>query len=221
VSAGLYILRDQTACATRERREQAGFDLLRLALAHRFTSDPDEWQLARAATGARFVTHGPIEAARVSLSHTGDTMVAAVTADESIGVDLERPQPRRYAAIANHLNWPPSQWAEEGQPTQDEFLHLWTLWEALYKSESDAAYAVIRGVFAGQLNAIRAGTTGGVSGTEWSGQSWRSHHGEWLSFVTPSARIPAISLFQVDTLVDDMDSAQIQTITAREGEIHF
>jgi len=221
VSIGLYLLRDLTACAAPDIRARAGADLLRLALAHHFVTDPGDWRLGRADTGARIVTAGPIAAPTLSLAHSGDLLVVAVVDNGPIGVDIERLRRRRYTAIAHHLGWPSSLWAQAGMPTQDEFLHLWTLWEALFKSMPHATFADVRGAFKGQAGHVRAGVAGLVRTDTWSGRSWHCPGRYWLSVVARPARMPEIALFRVDRLAGDVESARIQTIKAPEGELHL
>jgi len=223
MSIALYVLREPVACAVPNIRTRAGSNLLRLALAHHFATDPADWQLGRAATGARIVTSGPLATPQLSLSHSGDLLVAAVSDGNggSIGVDVERPRQRRYAAIARHLGWSPSLWAQAGAPTQEEFLHLWTLWEALLKSMPHAAFADVRRVFANQVGQVRAGAVGVVHGNAWSARSWQCSGRYWLSVVAGSAQIPAIRSFRVDRLAGDVESARIKTIIAAEGKFHF
>ena len=168
---------------------------------------------------------GPLAAPALSLAHTGDLLVAAVADAGSIGVDIERSRARRYGAIARFLDWPSSLWAQAGAPTADEFLHLWTLWEALFKAMPHAVLADARREFAAQIEQIRAGVVGPVVTAQWSGQSWHCPGLCWLSAVRwPSSSVtamPEIPLFRVDRLAGDVESACIKKIPAPEGKFHF
>jgi len=229
VSIGLYLLRDESVRLTAEVRSCAGGDLLRLALAHHFATKPADWQLGRAASGARIVVAGPRPAVALSLAHTDDLLLAAIADDYSdgngetgaVGVDIERLRPRRYAAIARHLGWPASLWAQHGTPTEDEFLHLWTLWEALFKSLPQATFSAVRGAFANQAGHVQAGVPGPVGTDLWSGHSWQCSGRCWLSVVVQSVRPPAVRLLRVDRLAGDVESARIKIITTPESQFHF
>lgn len=223
MSIGLYILRDRSACAGPDSRTRVGSDLLRLALGHHYATDPADWQLGREESGARTVIGGPRTAPALSLTHSGDLLVAAVADAGSIGVDVERLRGRRYAAIANFLGWPPLCWAQAGAPTANEFLHLWTLWEALFKALPRPAPANASRAFASQVEQIGVGVAGAVVTAQWSAQSWFCPGRCWLSVVVRPSMVPApqIPLFRVDSLAGDMESARITEITASEGEIHL
>ncbi len=223
MSIGLYLLSDQVACAAPEIRRRAGSDLLRLALAHQFATSPAVWRLGRASSGARLVIDGPYARPPVSLAHTGDLLIAAVAKGDrfTIGVDAERPRPRRYAAIARHLDWPSSLWAQADAPTEDEFLRVWTLWEALFKSMPEAVFADIRDVFAREIGQVSAGARGEAEGQTWSGQSWQCPERVWLSVVMRSKQLPAVRLFRVDRLAGDVESARIKKINVAEDKFHF
>jgi phosphopantetheinyl transferase len=143
-----------------------------------------------------------------------------VTAVGGIGIDVERPRSRSYGKIARHMGWPKSLWAQPQVPTQDEFLHIWTLWESLYKALPDGSLADLRAALSA-AGGIKAGTAGTVAAADWSACSRRSSDGSWLSVVTQPAHTSATCLFRVDRLAGDVDSARIQTITAPEGEFHF
>ncbi len=221
MSIGLYLLCDSIACAAPDIRAPAGADLLRLALAHRYSADPGEWQLGRADTGARVITAGPVTEPTLSLAHSGDLLIAAVADRGLIGVDIERLHRRRYAAIAHHLGWPSSLWAKVGVPTPNEFLHLWTLWEALFKSMPHAKFADVQGAFKDQAGHIRAGIAEVIHTDTWSGQSWCCPGRCWFSIVARMARMPKITLFRVDRLADDVESARVQEIETPNGELYL
>jgi phosphopantetheinyl transferase len=243
VPIGIYMIRDAAVCAAPERRAEAGTQLLRLALAHHLDTDTGAWQIGRAANGARIVTAGPGPLPALSVTHSGDLLAVAVanvgkqgvgeheagqhasghgdvTAVGGIGIDVERPRSRSYGKIARHMGWPKSLWAQPQVPTQDEFLHIWTLWESLYKALPDGSLADLRAALSA-AGGIKAGTAGTVAAADWSACSRRSSDGSWLSVVTQPAHTSATCLFRVDRLVGDVDSARIQTITAPEGEFHF
>lgn len=217
------MLRDFSVCATPDLRTRGGTELLCLALAHRFATVPTAWRLDRAASGARIVSDGPLESVALSLSHTDELLVAVVSDSGPVGVDVERPRKRkrRYAAIANHLGWPSSLWARAGDPTEDEFLHLWTLWEAVFKSMPNASFAAVRDAFSNQAAITRPGAVGATHGEHRSAHSWRCNENCWLSVVVQSLRAPEIALNRVDRLAGDVESAGIQTIIAPEGKFHF
>lgn len=64
----------------------------------------------------------------VSLSHSGDDLMAAICRNAHIGIDLEKHAPRRRSAeIASYLGWD----ADDGN--KPDFLARWTLWEASAK----------------------------------------------------------------------------------------
>jgi hypothetical protein len=157
----------------------------------------------------------------MSLAHTGDLLVVAIAKAGSLGIDIERPRKRRYAAIADFLDWPPELWAQVGTPTPDEFLHLWTLWEALFKSTADMALADVRSLFVNQIDQVRPGVSGILGGDLWLGQSWKIPDLCWLSVVVGGSNMPTTDLFRVDRLADDVESAGIRTIIAPGGEFHF
>ena len=218
------MVRDAAVCAAADRRVQAGTRLLQLALAHHLATETDVWQLGRAASGARIVTQGPGPVPVLSVTHSGDLLAVAVAASDQgcvgIGIDIERPRPRSYAKIARYLGWPESLWGVPQAPTQDEFLHVWTLWEALYKSMPDGSLDELRAALAAAGH-IRAGAAGVVSAENWSACSRRGPEGCWLSVVSQPGGSSAFGMFRVDRLAGDVDSARIETITAPEGEFHF
>lgn len=224
MSIGVYMVRDAAVRAAPDLRAQAGTRLLQLALAHHLDTEPALWQIGRAANGARIVTQGPGPVPLLSVTHSGDLLAVAVAAigqgSAGIGIDIEQPRPRSYAKIARHLGWPDSFWGVPQAPTQDEFLHVWTLWEALYKSMADGSRGDRRAALAAAGH-IRAGTSGGIAAANWSGCSRRGPEGCWLSVVSQPAGPFAFAMFRVDRLAGDVDSARIETITAPEGEFHF
>jgi hypothetical protein len=230
VPIGIYIIRDASVCVVPDLRAQAGSQLLRLALAHYLDTDISAWQIGRAANGARIVVQGPGRTAALSVTHSGDLLAVAVRpADHDhvgqgdaggIGIDIERPRKRSYAKIARYLGWPDSLWARSVGPTQDEFLHLWTLWEALFKALPDSSLAELRAELTA-AGRIRVGAAGDIGAPRWSGCSWHGPDGCWLSVVTHPPQSAVARLFRVDTLAGDVDSARIQTIIAPEGEFHF
>jgi len=226
------MIRDAAVCAAPDRRAQAGTQLLRLALAHHLDTETGVWQTGRAANGARIVTAGPGPVPAVSVTHSGDLLAVSValagrhfggagdTGEAGgIGIDIERPRARSYAQIARHLDWPDSLWARSQAPTQDEFLHIWTLWEALFKALPGGSVHELRAALAA-AGGIRAGTAGNIGAAGWSGCSRRGPDGSWLSVVVQPAQSSVLRLFRVDRLADDVDSACIQTITAPEGEFN-
>ena len=89
------MLRDSSVCTTPDCRTRAGTKLLCLALAHRFATMPTAWRLSRAAGGGRMVGDGPVASVSLSLSHTDEFLVAAVSDAGPVGVDIERPRKRR------------------------------------------------------------------------------------------------------------------------------
>jgi len=210
------MIRDGAACSTPARRTEAGSQLLRLALAHHFNTKPSAWQIGRAANGARVVTIGPGPLPALSVTHSGDWLAVAVAPEGSIGVDIERPAPRNYAGIARHLGWPESLWESGSEPAQDDFLHVWTLWEALFKATPESSFDELRAALAGMVG-IRPGRASAIESPDWSGRSWRGMDGCWLSVVARPAQPVESRLRRVDRLADDVDSARIQTITAPEG----
>lgn len=222
VTIALYMLRDESVRTMPKVRLRAGSSLLRLALAHHFATDPADWQLGRAASGARIVVGGPLSATPLSLAHTDDLLLAAVADAQTgtIGVDIERLRLRRYAAIARHLSWPASFWHDDA-PTREEFLHLWTLWEALFKSMPGATFPEVRAAFGEQAGRVRAGIPGALRAGAWCGQSWQCPGLCWLSIVAQSAQWSDVRLFRVDRLAGDVESARITIITTAESKFNF
>jgi phosphopantetheinyl transferase len=130
---------------SRRRRAQfiAGHWLARIVAAKATDSDPSDWSLTTATNGApRLVRRGIGEGhgLDVSLTHSGDVVVAAV-APFALGIDVEASgRTRDWLALAD-LVFAPVECAQLQRVASRErealFLRCWTLREALGKRDGN------------------------------------------------------------------------------------
>ena len=85
------------------------------------------------------LTGANAERVHFSLSHSGNAVACAVTLDKSLGLDLEWPRRRKYAAIAEAC-FSPTETEQlvqlSGAEQSAEFYRLWTLKESLLKAKA-------------------------------------------------------------------------------------
>jgi 4'-phosphopantetheinyl transferase len=127
----------------RRRQFMAGRWWARQLLSARFDGQARDWHLSSAEDGPPQVTRGPCEPLpAVALSHSGDRVACAVTADGPLGLDIEVPRPRRRLHELAELALHPCEFSawREVAPSQQitEFYALWTAKEAWIKSRGGA-----------------------------------------------------------------------------------
>ena len=124
------------------RRSQylAGRWLLREICALGRGGRPWEWSLN--AEGPPRASHPRQRSPWLSLSHSGDWVVAALANGPGVGVDLEAwGQPRDWTALKRLLDrWgvAPAGAARSGLGREESFLRAWTGYEACYKARAGA-----------------------------------------------------------------------------------
>jgi len=119
-----------------QRREQylAGHWLARVLLTHAFGREPMHWSLLERRSLPPLVS-GHEESLRVSLSHAGDWIAAAV-ADAPVGIDIE-PRGRVLDAALEPLLLEPGE--TSGSVVDDALLRRWVAKEAWLKREAGLA----------------------------------------------------------------------------------
>ena len=204
---------------SRAQRSEFGDTILRFGLAHCTDTRPDNWQIRRSEVGGPMVQKSPLEQHRfhLSLSHSGDYLVAGICNAAPLGIDIERNCERRFTEIARHLEWPEMTWAPRGSLPADGFYHLWTLWEASIKSCSTEPGAVAESVFKRIVTELNVGMPHNIRTHDWFARSWQCPEHFWLSAVTPNMNISDSRLFVVNGLTSVNKTPQINEITNDEG----
>jgi len=198
----------------REQRTELGDALLRLGLAHCTGTVATDWQIGRSAAGGPVVLQNDLH---LSLSHSGDYLVAGICNAAPIGIDIERHQERPFTKIAQHLDWPGGTWDPPGSLKADGFYHLWTLWEAAIKSCSSMSGVQAESVFRLIIPALTAGTPDTMPAQDWLAGSWQCPGRFWLSIIAADSEVPDIRLFVVNGLESAKQMLQISEITNDDG----
>ena len=148
---------------------------LRGAAALASETNPDQWTIDQDAHGRPVaVANPPVpRPITLSLSHSGQFVVAAAAAVECLGIDLEVPRQRRFADIACFLEWP-SLTAASAPDNSDEFFMLWTLWEAAIKATSGWGDFDHRQVFADLATSARQNCEPSDNHSGWACRRWSS-----------------------------------------------
>lgn len=204
---------------TPKQRTELGDTLLRLGLAHCTATAPVDWQIGRSAAGGPIVrpNQAPKHDLQLSLSHSGDYLVAGICNAATIGIDIERIRKRRFSEIAQHLDWPRVTWTPPESLQTDGFYHLWTLWEAAIKSCSTDSATVPETIFNLIVSELTVGVPAATPTHDWFAGSWRCPNTFWLSVITGSPEISDIRLFLVNGLKSAQLTPQISEITSDDG----
>ena len=204
---------------TWEQRTELGNDLLRFGLTHHTGATPTDWQIDRPSGGGPIIqqNHPSEHDLKVSLSHSGEYLVAGICNAATIGIDIERDSERRFSDIAQHLNWPRATWDPPGVLKADSFYHLWTLWEATIKSCSADSGTLPESVFRLIAPEFTAGRPSASLTQDWFADSWRCPGHFWLSIVANCPQVPEIRLFLVNGLKSARQAPQICQIANDDG----
>ena len=226
----IYLVRDaalnvrncpdpDSEAGAREYRAEHGDALLRLGLAHLTGTAPADWQIGRAPAGGPIVRQNQAtqNLLHLSLSHSGNYLVAGICTAAPIGVDIERHRKRRFTEIAEHLDWP-GVVRDPPVPLQaDSFYHLWTLWEAAIKVCSTEPGTLAASVFNLIIPGLAVGTPNARSTQDWLARSWQCPGNFWLSVIAGCPVAPDIRLFLVDGLESAEETTQIHEIANDNG----
>lgn len=204
---------------TRERRTELAEALLRLGLAHRTGTTPADWQVSSSAAGGPVVEQkqAPEHGLRLSLSHSGEYLVAGICNAAKIGIDIERHCTRRFTDIARYLDWPRVTWDPPGTLRVDGFYHLWTLWEAAIKSCSGDSTTVPASVFKLIIPELAVGTPATAFAQDWFAISWLCPDAFWLSTIVVYREEPEVRLFLVNGLESTKQTPQFSEFVADDG----
>jgi len=204
-----------------EQRAKLGNALLQLGLAHHTGTAAVDWQITRSANGRPIVQkHLTTECdMQLSLSHSGEYLVAGICNAAIIGIDIERHCKRRFSDIARHLDWPQALWDPPGSLDAEGFYHAWTLWEAAIKSGSAESRPPAESVFKLLITGHDVGTPGAILKQNGFAYSWRCANHFWLSIITAHRKTPDIRLFLVNGLKSAGQSLQISEIASALGHL--
>ena len=122
---------EEFSSPSRQQEYLCGRAMLRTVL-QEFTGEPaSSHEIATNGNGKPFCVHGPA----VSIAHSGDVVVCAVTDQGQIGVDVEIPDRRRdtMRIAKEYFAADESRWLSS-QPA-DRFYMLWVLKEAWLKAK--------------------------------------------------------------------------------------
>jgi len=117
--------------------------LARLALSRNASVLPDAWKFDRSPQGKPVVcpSQAGTPALEFSLSHTRGLVACVVTRGVGIGIDVERPDPKRATHEIAEQYFSPSESAMLQSASIDDrgdrFVELWTLKEAALKAEGE------------------------------------------------------------------------------------
>ncbi len=114
----------------RRRQYILGRLVLRQLLAEQLGEEPARVPLVVAGDGAVDLADS---AWRLSIAHSGDRAVAAVSTRGAIGVDIERVQPR-HQGLPRFLLHPEEHAMVESPDPDDRLILLWTIKEAVLKA---------------------------------------------------------------------------------------
>lgn len=122
------------------RREQFLFGriLLKHALQHEYGATAASWRLEPSPGGKPLLLgpKGPVGVV-VSLSHSGQRVVCALSECQAVGIDIERCKPRDFIALSEHVMTPAERThlADLTPESQAEFFYqCWTAKEACAKA---------------------------------------------------------------------------------------
>lgn len=204
---------------TREQRTELGHTLLRLGLAHCTGTAPVDWRIGRSATGRPMVQQNqpPKHDLQLSLSHSGDYLVAGICDAAAIGIDIECDCRRRFTEIAQHLDWPRETWDPPNTLQAGGFYHLWTLWEAAIKSRSVDSATVPGSIFKLIVPELIVGKPAAALMQGWFARSWQCPGAFWLSVIANCPGEPDIRLFVVNGLKSANDRQHINEFVADDG----
>jgi phosphopantetheinyl transferase len=230
---GIYLVRDAALnvrncldpdndAGAREYRAGHGDTLLRLGLAHLTGTALLDWQIGRSAAGGPIIQQSQVTQnhLHLSLSHSGNYLVAGICNAAPIGVDIERHRNRRFTEIAEHLEWPGVVRDPPGSLQADGFYHLWTLWEAAIKACSTEPATLAAAVFNSIMSGLAAGTPNARSTQDWFARSWQCPGNFWLSVIAGCPVAPDIRLFLVDGLESANRTTQIGEIANEDGVLN-
>ena len=129
--------------AADRHRHLAGRALVRLALSRRYDCTPDTLSLTKGPHGKPRLqpSSGDRPPVHFNIGHTGPVVVAAVSQNQPVGIDVE-PRTRSVDAdaLAERILTAPerSQWrSRPPSHRQAAFLHMWTCKEALLKATGE------------------------------------------------------------------------------------
>jgi len=204
---------------TRKQRTERGDALLRLGVAHCTGTAPMDWKIGRSPVGRPTVEQGQVakDDLRLSLSHSGEYIVAGICNATTIGVDIERQVKRRFTQIARHLDWPRGTWDPPNTLQASGFYHLWTLWEAAIKCCSADSGVLSKSVFNLIIAELTAGTPTTTLTQGWLASSWQCPNHFWLSIITAFSEVPEIQLFLVNGLKSAKQAPQISQMANDSG----
>ena len=203
----------------REYRAEHGDTLLRLGLAHLTGTAPADWQIGRSAAGGPTVHQNQAtqNLLHLSLSHSGNYLVAGICNAAPIGVDIERHRKRQFTEIAEHLDWPGAVRNPPGSLQADGFYHLWTLWEAAIKACSTEPGTLAASIFKLIIPELAVGTPNARSTQDWFARSWQCPANFWLSVIAGCPVAPDIRLFLVHGLKSAKQTPQFREIANEDG----
>jgi hypothetical protein len=207
----------RTARDNRARRSGLGDTVLQAGLAHFSGTSPADWLIGRTYSGGPIVRKAPApdHDLHISLSDSGELIVAGICNRAPLGIDIERCRPRRFSAIAAYLDWPET----IGTLDSDRFYHAWTLWESTIKvcaaDDRPSAASVFR-LLTAQL---AVGTPVDVIGQSWFARSWRYCNSYWLSAVSALDTLPEVRIFRLERLNSDIQTSQISEMTSENGQL--
>ncbi|UHQ23222.1 4'-phosphopantetheinyl transferase superfamily protein [Lysobacter sp. 5GHs7-4] len=104
-------------------------------LAQQLRTDPQALRLARDDRQRPYL-EAPFQHWDCNWSHSGDSLLIALTAHGRVGVDLERlrPRPRALAVSERYFTAPETAWLDAQADRDRAFLRLWCLKEAVLKA---------------------------------------------------------------------------------------
>jgi len=110
-------------------------ELLQKLLRSILAIQKDHWELSYSSSGAPALISGESQNLSISMARSGDWMVAGVSYQAGIGVDIECIKPRSsFSAKADFLNW------NVNVTGIQDFYAKWTLWEASAKCVSGSVF---------------------------------------------------------------------------------
>jgi phosphopantetheinyl transferase len=173
---------------------------MRNALATTTGSLESDWKMGYAYSGRPIIEKGPASNAglRISLSHSGPITVAAVTDAESVGVDIELLRERRYGQIAEYLKWSTFVPEVPTDMAQNQFFHLWTLWEACLKATPDANLLRPTAAFCALAPQAIVGHPTRLEGGAWHAESWVNPDYFWLTVVHDAQQPAALRIIAAE-----------------------
>ncbi|GGM09688.1 4'-phosphopantetheinyl transferase family protein [Dactylosporangium sucinum] len=106
----------------------------RRIVADRLDVDPAEVRWTRGSNGKPELDGGAL---RVNLSHSGDLVLVALTAERAVGVDLQQVLPTLDVAAMAARFFPPGEASLVARDGPERFAELWARKEAVVKAAGD------------------------------------------------------------------------------------